>query len=408
MSRFDQEALLDRLAVQGRLERHLMGALASAVAALHRDADPRPDYGGHAGMAMVVDGNPAGLAEQGAGSLDLELSARVTRAAGEAVSRHAALLEARRAAGRVRQCHGDLHLRNIALLDGRPTLFDGIEFNDDIACIDVLYDVAFLLMDLWRRDLRSHANMVFKEYVSETNDLDGLPLLPLFLSCRATVRAKTGITAANLQTDPERRRELTLLARRYLTMAERLLGPPRPALVAVGGLSGSGKSTLAMALAPAVGPTPGALVLRSDDIRKRLCGVEPLTRLGHEGYAPEVSRRVYATAAERAGTIVRAGHAAVVDAVFARAEDRAAIEAVAAASGVPFAGLWLDAGEAVLVDRVGRRRLDASDADAAVVRTQLGEDTGRITWHRIEASRSVEDVRRDALDAMGVLGRPER
>jgi predicted kinase len=286
--------------------------------------------------------------------------------------------------------------------------FDGIEFNDDIACIDVLYDVAFLLMDLWRRDLTSHANVVFKEYVTQTDDLDGLPLLPLFLSCRATVRAKTSITAANLQTDPERRRELTVLARSYLTMAERLLDPPRPVLVAVGGLSGSGKSTLAMALAPVVGPTPGALVLRSDELRKRFCGVEPLTRLGPEAYAPEVSRHVYATAAERAGAIVRAGHAAVVDAVFARAEDRAAIEAVAASGGVPFVGLWLDAGETVLVDRVGRRRLDPSDADAAVVRAQLGEDTGRITWHRIEASRPVEDVRRDALDAMGVLGRPGR
>jgi aminoglycoside phosphotransferase family enzyme len=268
MTRFDQEALLDRLAVQGRLELNLMGPLASAIAALHREAAPRPDYGGRAGMARVVDGNAAGLTEQGAGSLDPELSARVTRAAGEAVSRQAALLEVRRATGRVRQCHGDLHLRNIVVLDGRPTLFDGIEFNDDIACVDVLYDVAFLLMDLWRRDLTSHANVVFKEYVTETDDLDGLPLLPLFLSCRATVRAKTSITAANLQTDPERRRELTVLAGSYLTMAERLLDRPRPVLVAVGGLSGSGKSTLAMAVAPVVGPTPGALVLRSDEIRK--------------------------------------------------------------------------------------------------------------------------------------------
>jgi aminoglycoside phosphotransferase family enzyme len=126
--------------------------------------------------------------EQGADSLDPELSARVTQAAGEAVSRHAALLEARRAASRVRQCHGDLHLRNIVLLDGRPTLFDGIEFNDDIACIDVLYDVAFLLMDLWRRDLTSHANVVFKEYVTATDDLDGLPLLPAVpvLPCHRT------------------------------------------------------------------------------------------------------------------------------------------------------------------------------------------------------------------------------
>lgn len=392
MTRFDQEALLDRLAGRGRLELDLMRPLALAVAALHREAETRAEHGGRAGMARVIDGNEAGLAEQGAGSLDVGLSERVTRAAREALSRHGALLEARRDGGRVRQCHGDLHLRNIVLLDGRPTLFDGIEFNDDLACIDVLYDVAFLLMDLWRRGLTSHANVVFKEYLSETADLDGLALLPLFLSCRAAVRAKTSMTAANLQSDPERRKELTALARGYLAMAEQLLHPARPSLVAVGGLSGSGKSTLAMALAPDVGPPPGAVVLRSDEIRKRLCGVDPLTRLGPAAYTPEVSQRVYATAAERAGAIVRAGHAAVVDAVFARAEERAALENVAAAAGVPFVGLWLHAGEASLLERVQRRRLDASDADVAVVRAQLARDVGDITWHRLDASRPIDDV----------------
>jgi aminoglycoside phosphotransferase family enzyme/predicted kinase len=396
MARFDQEALLDRLAARRRLDLDLMPPLAFAIAALHREAEPRPDRGGRAGMLGVVDGNATGFAEQGAGILDPVLGERVTLASREAVTRHAALLDARRAAGRVRQCHGDLHLRNIVLLDGRPTLFDGIEFNDDIACIDVLYDLAFLLMDLWRRDLTAHANLTLKEYLSATEDLGGLALMPLFLACRAAVRAKTSATAANLQRDPERRRELIAQARDYLAMADRLLVPPGASLIAVGGLSGSGKSTLAMALAPEIGPAPGAVLVRSDEIRKRLSGVDPLTRLGPAAYTPEMSRRVYAVASERADAIVRAGHAAIVDAVFARAEDRTAIETLAANAGVPFVGIWLDAREAVLVDRVGRRRRDASDADAAVVRAQLGEDTGRITWHRIEASRSLDDVRRDA------------
>jgi aminoglycoside phosphotransferase family enzyme len=396
MTRFDQEALLDRLASQGRLDIRLMSSLASAIAALHREAELRGDHGGRAGMVRVIEGNAAGLAEQGAGVLDPGLAERVTDAAREAVSRDAALLETRRAAGRVRQCHGDLHLRNIVLLGGRPILFDGIEFDDDIACIDVLYDFAFLVMDLWRRDLTSHANVLFKDYLAETGELDGLSLMPLFLSCRAAVRAKTSLTAARLQADPERRRELTTLAGSYLMLAARLLEPPRPSLIAIGGPSGSGKSTLALALAPAVGPTPGAVVLSSDEVRKRLSGVDPLTRLGPEAYAPEVSRRVYLTACERAGMIVRAGHAAVVDAVFMRAEDRAEIEAVAAAAEVPFVGLWLDAGETVLLDRIARRQFDASDADAGVVRAQLGEDTGCITWHRLDASGSLDDIRRQA------------
>ena len=212
----------------------------------------------------------------------------------------AALLDERRASGFVRQCHGDLHLRNIVLLDGRPTLFDGVEFNDKIACTDVLYDLAFLLMDLWRRGLPRHANAVWNRYLSDTGDLDGLSLLPLFLSCRAAVRAKTSATAARLQPDARRGNELQALAREYLAMAERLLHPPRPCLVAVGGFSGTGKSTLALGLAPSVGAVPGAVVIRSDEIRKRLSGVSPLDRLGPEGYSSEMSERVYATVAERA------------------------------------------------------------------------------------------------------------
>ena len=183
----------------------------------------------------------------------------------------AEILERRRDAGFVRQCHGDLHLRNIVLLDGRPTLFDGVEFNDEISCTDVLYDLAFLLMDLWRRKLPRHANAVLNGYLTHAGEWDGLALLPLFLSCRAAVRAKTSATAAAQVLDEEARRgELHATAREYLAMAERLLHPPPPCLVAVGGLSGSGKSTLALGVAPAIGGAPGAVVLRSDETRKQL------------------------------------------------------------------------------------------------------------------------------------------
>jgi aminoglycoside phosphotransferase family enzyme len=113
----------------------------------------------------------------------------------------------------VRQCHGDLHLRNIVLLDGHPTLFDAIEFNNEIACTDVLYDLAFLVMDVWRRQLPRHANVIWNGYLTDTADFGGIPLLPLFLSCRTAVRAKTSATAANLQGDPQRKRELQDMAR---------------------------------------------------------------------------------------------------------------------------------------------------------------------------------------------------
>jgi predicted kinase len=239
-------------------------------------------------------------------------------------------------------------------------LFDGVEFNDDIACIDVLYDLAFLLMDLWRRQLPRHANAVLNRYLFETADLGGIPLLPLFLSCRAAIRAKTSATAAQLQQDGRRRNELHATAREYLAMAGRLLHPPRACLIAVGGFSGSGKSTLALALAPQVGAVPGAVVIRSDETRKRLCAVPLLERLGPDGYSSPVSEEVYATLAEHAARVVGAGHSVVVDAVYARPADRAAIEQVAAAAGVPFIGLWLEAPEPVLIARTGRRRNDPS------------------------------------------------
>jgi aminoglycoside phosphotransferase family enzyme/predicted kinase len=388
MNRFSQEALFDRLAAAERLDLDLMPSLAAAVAEFHRIAEPRSDHGGKPGMEWVIEGNAAGFTEYGHDVLDPLACRRLTEASRTELDVRGALLEERRARGFVRQCHGDLHLRNIVLLDGRPTLFDGVEFNDAISCIDVLYDLAFLLMDLWRRGLPRHANAVWNHYLEAAGDLSGTSSMPLFLSCRAAVRAKTSATAARLQPDGRRQNALQALAREYLAMAEGLLHPPGPCLVAIGGFSGTGKSTLAHALAPSVGGVPGAVVIRSDLIRKRLAGVSPLERLGPEGYSGEMSERVYATVAGCARMTVREGHSAIVDAVFARPGDRHAIERVAADVGVPFVGIWLEAPETALIARVEQRRTDASDANAAVIRLQHRDGTGNIWWHRIEAARS--------------------
>jgi predicted kinase len=343
-------------------------------------------------MAWVIDGNAAGFAEYGANVLDPLSCRRLTEEAHAELDRRGALLDERRDSGLVRQCHGDLHLRNIVLLDGRPTLFDGVEFNDEIACTDVLYDLAFLLMDLWRRGLPRHANAVWNRYLADTDDFNGLSLLPLFLSCRAAVRAKTSATAAKLQSEVRRSDELQASAREYLAMALGLLKPSRPCLIAIGGFSGTGKSTLALGLAPSVGDVPGAVVIRSDEIRKRLSGVPPLQRLAPEGYSPEMSERVYTSVADRARLTIRGGHSAIVDAVYARPADRQAIERVAADLSAPFVGIWLEAPEATLIARVEQRRHDASDADADVIRLQRAQDIGAMTWHRIEASTSSEEV----------------
>jgi aminoglycoside phosphotransferase family enzyme/predicted kinase len=392
MRRFDSDALFDRLAARGQLGVELMPPLAAAIRQLHDVAERRGDQGGRDGMAWVIEGNASDLLAHGPGIFDQQTVERVNALSREALARHAAALEARRRAGFVRVCHGDLHLRNIVLIEGRPTLFDAVEFNDRIACIDVLYDLSFLLMDLWRLGLGRHANELLNAYVESPADIEGLSLVPLFLSCRSAVRAKTSATAAALQQTPERAAEMFAMARAYLAGAESLLQPPPPRLIAIGGRSGTGKSTLARRLAPKIGAAPGALVLRSDAVRKALSGRAATDRLDGSRYQRAVSDEVYRVLGLRAGAALSAGHAAVVDATFLDKEDRTAVAAVAQAARVPFTGMWLEAPAETLVARIRDRRGDASDATVEVLKDQLARDAGQIEWTVVDASGSPEDI----------------
>ena len=392
MTRFEQDALFDRMAADGRLDLSLMEPLANEIASFHESSAVHVDHGGDTGIRRVIDGNAAGFRDFGSGTLDPAACDALTGAARASFRSCAPLLEWRRTAGFVRACHGDLHLGNVVLWAGRPTLFDAIEFNDDLACIDVMYDLAFLLMDLWHRSLPAHANAVLNAYLRETRDFDGLAALPLFLSCRAGIRAKTGATAVTVQATAERQPGLTARAKAYVDLAQRLLQRREPVVVAIGGLSGSGKSTVARALAPSVGMAPGAIVLRSDEIRKRLWGASPLTKLDAAAYSPEMSARVYEALADDIASIAGTGHSVIADAVFARAADRAAIERAARAAGVAFAAVWLDAPEELLITRVVQRGADASDADADVVRMQCAQSAGDLRWPQIDAAADLDHV----------------
>lgn len=397
MRRFDQQNLLSERAAAGKLTAETMIALADAVARFHAAAEERRDpAAGAEATAWVVRENGEEFAER-ADLFDPEAARRLTAGALAAVERHRTLLDGRAEGGEVRLCHGDLHLRNVVLLDGQPTLFDAIEFNDAIACIDVFYDLAFLLMDLDQRGLRPFANLVLNRYLQQRDDLAALPLLPLYLSMRAAVRAKV---AASLEAVAERDDKKTKQrdeAATYFQCAEDYLAPPPPRLVAVGGLSGSGKTTLARSLSPQIGAAPGALHLPSDVLRKQLAGVQELQPLPAAAYTAEANTAVYAELERRAAQGLAAGHAVVVDAVFARPEERAGIEAVARQAGCGFTGLWLTADRSVLTARVQGRRGDASDADAKVVQQQLTYDLGSITWQQLPAGRPACELTADAL-----------
>jgi aminoglycoside phosphotransferase family enzyme/predicted kinase len=384
MRRFPDEALFSALLDAGKLAPELLLALAETIVAFHRAAEPMPELGGARGIEEVIAINEASLAATGLGGAGLIAASRA------ALARHAALLERRRREGHVRRCHGDLHLGNIVLFEGKPTLFDGIEFSRELASIDVLYDLAFLLMDLWHRDARAGANLVFNRYLDFTDEADGLPALPLFLSLRAAVRAHVAAAGGREE------------AGAYLALAERLIAPSAPGLVAVAGLSGTGKSTIAAGLAPSLGAAPGARVLRSDVLRKRMLGHAPEERLPPEAYDAEANRRVYEALVEAAGAALAAGHGVVIDAVAARAPERAAMEALARRAGIPFTGIWLEAPREVLEARVAARSRDASDATVETVRVQAEYETGPIAWTHLDATPPPDAVIAAARRSAGV------
>ena len=389
MTRFDQDTLFDRMAQRGELTAGTIRALSSEIAAAHARAEIAEAQGGAANIAGVLDINRAGFGESAVFSA-AEVAA-IDDAFRHGLAAHAALLDARGKAGRIRRCHGDLHLRNICLWQGQPRLFDCIDFNDQLATIDVLYDLAFMAMDLWHRGLRDFANLLVNDYLDRTGDEGGFALLPFFMALRAAVRAHVIATQAETAaTDQAEAARAT--ARAYYDLAMQMLAPQPARLVAIGGLSGSGKSTVAEALAPWIGPAPGARLIESDRARKAMFGVSPETRLSVDAYRPEVSDQVYGSMAARAGALLRAGCPVLADAVFDRADRRAAIALAAAEAGAPFIGLWLDVAPEVLRQRVAARRGGASDATVQVLETQLARDLGPMDWRKVDGDQPVDQV----------------
>lgn len=402
MRRFDEGRTLDHLADNGEISDRLADALGRICAAAHAEAEPAPAEPWIAALATYVDQNDAAFRD----FPDLFDRGKIDALTADSRARYERvrpLLVQRGREGLIRRGHGDLHLGNIVLLDGEPTLFDAIEFDPLIASGDVLYDLAFLLMDLVERNLTRQANIVFNRYLTDTrrpSDFDALAALPLFLSVRAAIRAK--VTAARLANVAAAEQPAVKQgARRYFDLACRLIVPPPARLVAVGGLSGTGKSMLARMLAADLPPAPGAVVLRSDVERKALFGRGEHDKLPAEAYRPEVSAAVYHHLGLAAQRVIAAGHSAIVDAVFAHDSERAELAAIARSGERPFRGLFLTADLATRIERVGGRIRDASDADAAVALAQEQYDLGSLDWAEIDASGTPEQTLARARQALG-------
>jgi len=396
MRRFDQTALLESLRRSGGLTAALMRNVAETIAQFHAAAEVRHDFGGEAAIRAVIADNTVTLTSRSGRPFKKEAVEHYESAAPRLLARVAAVLEERRQTGHVRRCHGDLHLNNIFVQDGRPVLFDAIEFDDRFAYIDVLYDLAFLLMDLDRHGLRGHANVVLNRYLELSSEHRGLAAVPLFLSCRAAIRAHTAVSAAEALDDGDRRDRLLNDARDLLDKAGDYLAGHKPRLIAIGGLSGTGKTTLARNLAPWLGASPGAVVIRSDVIRKQLMGVAETVRLPASAYTTAISEQVYQRIADIASDTLSSGFTAIADAVYGREDERRDIATVGQRAGVAFDGLWLEGPPATLEQRIAARVGDASDATPDVLRAQLGFVTAPTSWSTIRVVESPDDALAEA------------
>jgi uncharacterized protein len=385
MTRFDERQTIDHLADAGPLDPGLIDAIADAIAASHEVARRAPEKPWIESIAGLIEGYT--IAFRDAACFAPDDIEELGKASQAAFSRLRGLLERRGRQGYVRRCHGDLHLANMVLIEGKPVLFDAIEFDEKIASIDVLYDLAFPLMDFLRYGREASANTLFNRYLAVTpsDNLDALAALPLFMSMRAAIRAH--VMLARSAADKARNIET---ARAYFELARELIHPPRPMLAAIGGLSGTGKSVLARGLAPVVAPQPGAVVLRSDVLRKQIFGASAIDRLPASAYQPEVSERVYQELMRQAIRVLSQGHSVVADAVFAQEAERAAIQSAARETDVRFFGFFLVADLATRQSRVRSRKADASDATPEVAGLQETYSIGTVDWAIIDASGTPE------------------
>lgn len=396
MRRFESRSLLSNAAAEGRLTPDHMDKLSAVIAGFHGRAMPTPRADWPKALAAIVEDNHHDMADAARAALPRLLDRERLEHALSTATLKTACGQLAQDGFTARHCHGDLHLGNIFEENGEPVLFDCLEFDDRLAQIPPLYDIAFLVMDLLTRGEAALANRVWNGWIARMAD-DALParlgLMPLYVAIRAEIRAKVALRSPG---QAER-------AEDYLKTALACLAPHPPRLIVVAGLSGTGKSTLARALAPLAGAPPGAVHLRSDDFRKRLAGVPPETRLSPDRYTQEATSAVYAALLASARSALESGTSVILDAVCSRLDERRAVATIAQSVGAPFQPLWLEAPQRARETRVAARVGDASDATAEVARQQSGYDVGTIDWMRIDAGGGPEHTLRAAKAALGLI-----
>lgn len=392
MARFDDSAILDKVAEAGELDEAIIHALATAIGEFHSaigtgDADRRfatPEL-----VRKPSDANFAVLDDLDKAPGDHTLLDRLRDWSNTAFEARRNDFGYRHDHGFIRECHGDLHLANIFYVDGKCTLFDCIDFNEELRWIDVASDVAFTIMDIESFGEPRLAHLLLNEYLQRTGDYGSLAVLPYYLVYRALVRAK--VAAIRARQDADHESDFHDDVARYLALANKFIQPTRAFLVLTSGLSGSGKTTVARQLASAM----GAIHLRSDVERKRLfdLGIEESSHArGIDIYTPQANTRTFARLERLAFEVLGHGYPVIVDATFIEHDLRQRFERLADKHNVPWAIVECTAAEDVAKERLANRRGDASEAGFAQFQAQR---------ERFEAFDGNERERRFQLDTTG-------
>lgn len=360
MRRFDEECRMDHVCARGELTSEMLSDLARTVAAFHAKASPAPP-GSRFGEPFQVLAPALGnflelrtlLPEEHPLLADLE---RWTKTEFENQRKH---FTDRKASGRIRECHGDLHLGNIVLLHGRVTPFDCIEFNEDLRWIDQASELAFTYEDLLDHLRPGLANWLISAWLAETGDFSALAVLPFYAVYRSLVRAKVAAIRGD-----------AVEAHEYLAMAGRLSVRPQPTLTVTYGLSGSGKTTISSARL-LEDPSANTVRIRSDVERKRLFGLTSGETSGGIIYTEDATEKTYSRLEELAETALAGGWSVIVDAAFLLQSRRNRFRSLASRMNAPFFILACEAPREELCRRLRERRNDASEATAAVLDEQM-------------------------------------
>lgn len=369
MRRFAQDALFDHLLAQGALRPEHIDRLAKRIAAFHAKAPATTDaaFGTPGEVLQPALENFADMAPH-ADAQRREVLGGLQAWTRQAFATLEPVVAARHRDGRVRECHGDLHLRNIVLIEGEPVPFDCIEFSEALRWIDVINESAFLVMDLMDRGRPDLGYRFLDRYLAKTGDFDGIAVLRFYLVYRALVRAKVhDLRARQAREDRHEAERLQSAADHYLSLAGDIAHGAKPVLLLMHGFSGAGKSRVAAALVEAL----GAIRVRSDVERKRLFGLDPVAR-SQSGvdtgiYDREAGAKTYARLADCARTILAAGYPAVLDAAFLARRQREPMFELAEQLRVPIRIVDCSADADVLRGRVRARAARGGDPSEATV-----------------------------------------